>query len=612
MPISRDARMDRRRRFLRGSGDDDVQTNAGERKTARESEAPDNSDPQVKRGAGYSQDVRRACGQRLVQLIPVRKRSFAAVIFVSLLIPCSLLTVHYLIFVTNQLQWWGHPLVILLDAGHPRSIVAWLSSNLWLLCLAATVLTFQLRQHKLDDYNGEYRLWFWLVFTCLVGSLDATTNFVELFGLALDRWSQTSLGWSGPAVVESTLAALIGMLGLRLCTELKTVPLSLVFWLMGLVAWACSAALARQELKLEMSDQIRYWLISATWLGGLTVIWLSALTYLRSIYSEAQRRFLLRGRMAIQTVPWGQRIRESMPSLPGMRAKPREAAQEQDDPAEGARRWGLPGLMKRKSQTTEDAQTAENAANNRKRQKRSSETPAAPTTTRSESASQTKTTSSAPRPDDIAESPATQGRLGGLTAYFKRRPAAAAAERKPEDRPAKKSRFGGWLRKPKDDDSADEYRKVISQPTPTETNRPASENRPAAEKRHEPRDARPEGGAEGSSKAKRKSWMPSLRKPKLPRLPKPNVAGMLSKFKLPKFKLPSLRLAPPGEREAEDGRANATQQPREMRAVHANRPMPSTDIRSLSEDDDDDDSRPLTKAERKRQRRLQQQNRKAG
>ena len=132
------------------------------------------------------------------------------------------------------------------------------------------MLTFRLRRHKLDDYQGEYRLWFWLVTTCIIGSLDSTTGVTEIFGQSLDRWSQLNLGWSGKAVVQATLATLIGILGLRLCSELKNVPTSLIFWLLGLVAWAASATLSQELFKIDLSSQFRYWLRSALWIGGMT------------------------------------------------------------------------------------------------------------------------------------------------------------------------------------------------------------------------------------------------------------------------------------------------------------------------------------------------------
>ena len=307
MAISRDARTNRRRRVLRHNDLEEQSNRRGGRSRSRGEDEID--EPRGR--AGYSQDVRRACGQRLVGLIPVSMAGYLGVVLTSLAIPALLLTGHYMIYVSGSLPWYGHPLAVALDASHSNSLASWFSSHLWLFCLAATLLTFQIRQHKLDDYEGEYRLWFWLVLTCLLASIDAATHISELLGLSLNPWCQRTLGWSGPAVVKATMATLIGLLGLRLCSELKTVPISLVYWLGGLGAWAGSAALAQDELQLEISLQFRIWLKTALWLGGLTAVWLSALTYLRHVYIDAQQRFLARNRRGRGT--FGQRMKEKLP-----------------------------------------------------------------------------------------------------------------------------------------------------------------------------------------------------------------------------------------------------------------------------------------------------------
>lgn len=321
MNISRDTRIDRRRRVLRDASLNELEQETNERSESRSRSSrniPEDVHPSElvpgKRSAGYSQDVRRACGTRLVQYIPVRPVSFLAVIVLSLLVAGFLLTAHYLIYVNGKLPWYGHPLAVAFDATHPQSIAAWLGSHLWLLCLISTILTFQLRRHKLDDYTGEYRLWFWIVFTCLLASIDSTTHLSELLGLSLDRWSQLTIGWSGKALVQATLAVLIGVLGIRLCSELKSVPLSLVCWLLGLALWAGGAALAQEKFRIDISLQMRYWLRAAFWLGGLTLIWIASLAYLRQVYMEAQRRFLLRNRRLAQSSrrPIVHRLKQSL------------------------------------------------------------------------------------------------------------------------------------------------------------------------------------------------------------------------------------------------------------------------------------------------------------
>jgi hypothetical protein len=348
MTLSRDSRMDRRRRVLLDASSAE-QAEVGTKRVQA-------TEQNVKRGPSYSQDVRQACGTRLVQLIPIRKRSFVAVVLGSVLITASLILFHYLIYVSGRLTWYGHPLALLLDATHQQSIAVWLGSHLWLLCLVATVLTFQLRRHKLDDYQGEYRLWFWLVITCLIASLDSTTRITELFGMALDKWTKLNIGWSGNAVVVATMATLIGMLGLRLCSELKTVPLSLSCWLIGLVAWAGSAVLAQDNFRVDITIQTRLWLRASLWLGGLTSIWIAAVAYLRHVYMEAQQRFLARGLLAkrAEAVPLTERMRQTIPFIRRNSLESQQQAVDGQQP-QGGKRWALSRLFARRGDESQAA-----------------------------------------------------------------------------------------------------------------------------------------------------------------------------------------------------------------------------------------------------------------
>ncbi|MCA9157635.1 MAG: hypothetical protein KDA51_13935 [Planctomycetales bacterium] len=661
MPISRDARTDRRRRLLRDTGEDETQPAGGTRRSHRKTDAEEVQDSLgAKRKAGYSQDVRKACGQRLVQLIPVRRRSYAVVCLISLLIPGFLLAMHYWIHVTGQLPWWRHPLAVALDVGHPHSIAAWLSSQLWLLCLAATVLTFQLRRHKLDDYNGEYRLWFWLVLTCLVASVDATTSITKLFAQALDRWTQVNIGWSGAAVVDSTLAVLIGMLGLRMCSELKAVPLSLVLWLCGLVSWAGSAALARPELQIEMSAPIRYWLISTLWLSGLTLIWLSALTYLRSIYAEAQQRFLLRGRLASVGRPLRQRLRESMPAMPQFMR--RGSANLATGTPVGESSDGQKAERSRRRALASEAGATLPSTN--------SSAASSPVGSPSNTARPSTATASSPRTASAGEdleNGATPRR--GLGRFLRRAsnsdsqvpskdsaPATASTRsnektaEKPAARPqnAKSSGWGGWLRRGKNDDQADEYRKVsagIEASGDRRAQRAAAKELKATQ-RSQAKQARladkNQGTADAEQPTSARRWLPKLSRPTLPKITRPRSpkppkdtapprnpsqakalqakaiqdksGGLWSRLKVPSISLSAFRLQPPDE---SVGSKRPATEPQPMRPVSENRPLPDTHssyVDSFDDDEENDadsDGRPLSKAERKRMRRLQQQNRRS-
>ena len=659
MPIARDMRNDRRRRVLRENVAAEAPLKTRSRSQIGENTGINNA---TKRSAGYSQDVRRACSQRLVQLIPVRPTSFAAVVLGSLLIPIIISAAHYLVYVNGWLPWYGHPLATILDANHNRSLASWFTGQLWLMCLAATILTFQLRRHKLDDYSGEYRLWFWLVCTCIIGSIEASTGIIYLFSLALDNWSMNQLGWSGPAVVKATLSVLIGMLGLRLCTELKTTPSSVVFILIGLVAWAVSATLAQPEFLIELAPQKRIWARSSLWIGGLTCIWLAALANLRHVYIEAQQRFLSRSR-ALQrnaSTPWKDRIKSAMPALPRreqaegetsrfrLPAYFRKSAEENSESgkpkangktaARGSSKSSSENPTSQKSRKTRAADnhptertakpvtatspTAEQASDEEPKTKRKlglggifrskAKEPAATDDRsdrpeRTQSASANKTSANRPSGNtglhqDTAAETKKRGRLSG---WFGKRsgdegpPAPndktnnqAKASRDEVDTRSgkhknnsanegeKQGRLAGWLRKPKNSDDADEFKKVPRDKSAGRKQQAASSQ------------ATKEDGADTKSPRR---WIPNI---KAPSVKKPAW-----------LKMPSIRLKPPTD-SAEQG----TNQKTDNRSLPSTAPSGSKTAATASQPADSQsqsNARPMTKAERKRLRRMQQQNKAA-
>ncbi len=606
--------MDRRKRILRESLPADAESASvatGRSRSRRSSEIEDDAEePLRRRGAGYSQDVRRACQHRLVQLIPVRRRAYLVTIFVSCLVPALLLLTHYLIYVNGYLNWYGQPLAVLLDASHPRSIAAWLSGQTWLLCLASTILTFQLRRHKLDDYNGDYRLWFWLVSTCVIGSLDSTTRVIDVFGDALNRWSMLNLGWTGPAVVQATLALLIGMLGVRLCSELKTVPTSLVFWLVGLVAWAGSAALGQEMLRIDISIQFRIWLRSALWLGGLTAIWLSALSYLRFVYIEAQRRFLLRGRLAASvSSTWKERISESMPAMPTIPTfLSRRPVEEEAEPVEvnkksrekaaqvtlqpdanalvaALRRFGLPSFMKRKTadvgDTSHEVSSGIHPQDERTQPREEQRTTSQPnpsvqaSQTGNGPLSQTRRTEAA-APSAASRSQSTSAATNAST-NKERSAAPQTVEQKTAEQTAAPAARRSWLgrlvSKPNMSVDASEYPNVKKTAKST--------------------------GTDGA--APRRGWMPKLSLPKILRVPRLKLPKLsMPKMSLPKLKLPSLRLPPPESNSASDSQVEKKP---DARSLPASKPLPTTN--GPASQAVENGGRPLSKAERKRLKRLQ-------
>jgi hypothetical protein len=308
MSFARSARTDRRRRVMREAiaADSEVAVESVRvrKRRAREQDESELDEYEVRRDPGYSQAVRRACQQRMVQLIPVRSGSLWFVIGGFGALWASLLVAHYFAHIrsTTISQQW--PISYLVHLRSTHGIAHWLGSQLWMLTAVASLMIFQLRKHKLDDYRAKYRLWAILAIAALVSSLDVSSSGLFLLGKSLDPWTIREFGYSGWTVVLATFATLVGILGLRLCSELKVAPFSVVFWLVGLLSWAGSALVGTGLVISPWSQPVTDLVVGGAWLGGILAVFLSAGIYLRHIYIEAQQRFILRNRLISKRRGW--------------------------------------------------------------------------------------------------------------------------------------------------------------------------------------------------------------------------------------------------------------------------------------------------------------------
>lgn len=266
------------------------------------------------RDPGYSQAVRRTCQQRMVQLIPVRRGTLSIVLSCMWMLWGCLLFSHYWIFTRvdlaaestapNAVRFAALPIAQLFHLRSPHSIAQWLTCELWMLTSVAAWMIFQLRRHKLDDYRARYRIWVVLAIAAAFSSFEASSSGLLLLGMSIDGWARREIGYAGWPLVLATFASIIGVIGIRLCSELKSAPMSVVSWLCGLIAWALAALLGTGLLKITWSQATVDLVVGGSLLGGILAVFQAAGIYLRQTYIHAQKRFLVRNGVNLAPIQW--------------------------------------------------------------------------------------------------------------------------------------------------------------------------------------------------------------------------------------------------------------------------------------------------------------------
>ena len=395
------------------------------------------------------------------------------------------------------------------------------------------------------------------------------------------------MGWSGNAIVQATLSVLIGMLGLRLCSELKSVPPSLVLWLFGLLCWVGSLAAAQSMLKLDVSQAMRIWIRATLWLAGLTSIWLSGLFYLRSVYIEAQRRFIVRGGLiSDQPIAWRKRIsdlsRKVVPASLILGADPAErmsddAAEYEKVTSSGRLGANIFGAFRKRSQSPAPQSPA-------------SATQAPATQASSAQAPSTQSSSAQNQSSNATGQQSASTRSAWSNRFFGWRKAAKPTE---ELHPSSTGSPTTSARQP----AATSAKKAIDQEIPSDASQPRRSLMNRLKVLLPKKKTRRQASEIGTvpSQKKKRSW-PKLRIPKL---------------KFPKIKFPSFALPPPNESESGGTAPSSNLKP----TTQDRRPLPGTSPSTDAQPTINlEGARGISKAERKKLKRLQrddQQDRRA-
>ncbi|MFM8398902.1 MAG: hypothetical protein ACKOAH_13815 [Pirellula sp.] len=260
----------------------------------------------------YSQDVRKTCQQRIVQWIPVRTSSLSTFIASSWVIWSLLLAAHYLLH-TSANSLGRSPVAVfqLLDLRSPHSIANWMTCQLWLLTAFASWLVYSIRQHRLDDFSATYRVWFVMIGISLFSCFDTATSATYLLGQSIDPWTRREIGYGGWPLLLAAYASIVALVGLRLSSEMRVSRAAVGLWFGGLFAWGCAALLGTGLLKLQWAPGTIDLIVGGCWLGGVLAVFQSVGLVLRRCYIQAQHRFLQRTILSKPKVAWEDQELES-------------------------------------------------------------------------------------------------------------------------------------------------------------------------------------------------------------------------------------------------------------------------------------------------------------
>lgn len=272
--------IDRRRRVLYSThhADQTASTAASRREIQRLREAR-------RPTAAYGARVKRRLRGRWFSLVPVKRRSFAIVTGTLAAIAVVLCLLHYLA-VAWPAMVYRPELARPFRLDQPDSFGRFYTTVVLAASAGASLMIYQLRRYRLDDFLGRYRLWRLVLVVMLLASINSLVSLLDWSGAILDATFGKRVALSGGDWIRIVVGLGCAVLGLRMIAEVRrcrTASLTLLI--------ACGLLLIPQAARWNVMavDSVWRWTaVTSAPVLATTAIFIAMGAYLRSLYREVR------------------------------------------------------------------------------------------------------------------------------------------------------------------------------------------------------------------------------------------------------------------------------------------------------------------------------------
>ena len=121
----------------------------------------------------------------------------------------------------------GGASVAALDLAVKGSLGCWFSSLMLLAAAVVAYLIYSVRRHRIDDYQGRYRIWLWAAAWWFVMATDQAANLRDGFRDLMTTLTGTPLVGDGALWWAIVYALVLGAIGSRLLMDMRPSRLSM-------------------------------------------------------------------------------------------------------------------------------------------------------------------------------------------------------------------------------------------------------------------------------------------------------------------------------------------------------------------------------------------------
>ena len=217
---------------------------------------------------------------RLTDLLPQRLSVVGAIWLVSTAVIAALMCGYAQL--THLPDWVAAPL----DLSQSSSLPGWFSTIMLTAAAVLAMLVYYVRRHRLDDYQGRYRVWLWAAGCLLLVSVDQAAGLHRAVQTLLSTATGTPLLGDGQIWWILPYGFLLGAIGARLLVDVWESRLATAA--LSMAAFCYAVALAARLQAIHIPDKIQQALVlhGAQLVGNLMVL-MTILLYGRHVMLDA-------------------------------------------------------------------------------------------------------------------------------------------------------------------------------------------------------------------------------------------------------------------------------------------------------------------------------------
>ena len=182
--------------------------------------------------------------------------------------------------------------VAALDLAAKGSLGCWFSSLLLVIASVAAILVYSIRRHRIDDYQGRYRIWLSAAAVCFLLATDQAASLREAFRDLMVVLTGTSLKGDGALWWAIFYALLGGAVGSRLLMDMRGSLSSMGLLLLAVIAHTLAVVGRLGGIPLEDGHRVMY-LTGAEMLGNLSLL-AAMIVHARHVILDAEGWLLRR------------------------------------------------------------------------------------------------------------------------------------------------------------------------------------------------------------------------------------------------------------------------------------------------------------------------------